>query len=286
MPRAKLTVTGELRSGYFYDLYVPDRDGTVSALIADITEDAVVLRGDVPTAHLAYGSMCGWKKAKPRPICSRDAKHRTETPHTDLEFDITDGRVIGPVILGDDTFLLLRGDVAEKLRKMKPRGARIQPVSTVSSLFPNLPKGSIWNLYFAGRFPFTAREVVPAAANRCWNCGHSPIVCPECCWFKWDCPNCGKVCIDRNKGRSDDIPQQSILFDRSAPSFVVNGKRWDGSDFFGQNFTGGVTGRGLRMLKEAGAWPLVFQPLLVKVDGMSDEQLKKLEAVKYPEDRD
>ena len=286
MPRAKLTVTGDLLSGYFYDLYVPDRDGSISPLVANIGKRAVVLTGDTSTTHLAYGTICGSTKEKPRPICSRDSAHRTERPKTDLELDITDGRVVGPVILCDDTYLLLRRGVVEKLQKMKPSGARLQSVSVVSSIFGNLPKGSVWNLYFAGRFPFTAREVVPASANRCWNCGHAPIVCPECSRFKWDCPNCGKVCIDRDKGRTDDIPRLSVLFDRSVPNFVVHGKKWDGSDFFGQDFGGAVTGRGLRMLKEAGAWPLVFQPLLVKVDGMSDEQRKRLEAVRYPEERD
>jgi hypothetical protein len=284
MARAKLTVTGELRSGYFYHPYVPDRDGTISPVIADIGKDAIVLKGNIPTTYLAYGTVYGSKKAKSRPICTRDAKHRTEEPHTDLEFDITDGRVIGPVVLSDDTYFLFRQDVAEKLAKMKPEGARIQPVSTVSSLFPNLPEKTIWNLYFSGRFANTAREVVPTTANRCWNCGNSPLVCPECGWFDWTCSNCDKLCID--SGRRVDAPKQSVLFDRSVPSFVIDGRRWDGSDFFGQAFTGVVTGRGLRMLQEAGAWPLVFQPFLVRVDGMTVEQRKQLEAVKYRDDQD
>ena len=286
MPRAKLTVTGNLKSGYFYHLFVPDRDGSISPLISDIREDAVVLKGDTLTTTLAYGTIFGSKKADPRPICIRDAKHRTEDANTDLELDITDGRVIGPVILCDDAFLLLRGDVTEKLRKMKPRGARIQPVSTVSARFPNLPAKTIWNLYFSGGFAYHAWEVIPPSANHCWNCGHSPIVCPECGKLTWDCPKCGKICIDRGRGQGVDVPKQSAVLDRNAPSFVIDGKRWDGSDFFGQDFTGAVSGRGLRMLKEAGAWPLVFQPLLVKVDGMSDKQLERLEAVRYPEARD
>ncbi len=118
------------------------------------------------------------------------------------------------------------------------------------------------------------------ARNACPHCGAAPLVCQACGYEANPCAHCNEETITfrgLHRGAGD-----KRLFTDRPDGFVpriLDGKRWDGSDFIYFDF---ITKRALDWLLSLHAAPFFAEPAMFCTDGMTDEQKKWLERAKRP----
>ncbi len=109
--------------------------------------------------------------------------------------------------------------------------------------------------------------------NSCPFCGKSPILCPECGQIRTPCKNCGKlftVSADCHDGGSD---ARLTVEPASEALRIVDGGRWDGSDF---SCNGLITKRALDLLLRSHAGPLWYRPALLDTTGVTNAKMQQI----------
>lgn len=123
-------------------------------------------------------------------------------------------------------------------------------------------------------------ESVRGAANACPYCGNSPLVCPACGDQANPCSRCQQITITLQEWHEGPSDKKLTTGNHATDDFVppiLEGARWDGSDFIYPYF---ITKRALDWLLSVHAAPFYAKPAVVCIDGMSDEQKKWLERAK------
>ncbi len=227
--------------------------------------------------------------------CPKNKSHITEEFFKELKIDVHNS-IEANIILSDFNFakddedqaFLVTKSFAERLTQSGLKGAAFVPVTINYSGAKNersIPP--VFALQFMGKNcsrPFSIKD----AKNACPFCGRKPIIC-EVCGFKYSaCPTCHQYPwrpLETHKGATDKSlvlspPEQRDIL-------VMEGSKWDGSDFvycegnslFGYNL---ISKRALDWLLSIHAVHFCARPIQVCIDGMTAEQLKKLENAQKP----
>ena len=161
--------------------------------------------------------------------------------------------------------------------------ATIDPQHPSAISKAQVPKGlALFVLNFMGT-PCERSLTVRGAPNACPFCGKGPIVCPGC-WVRFiGCPHCKEQTWTTRKDHGGANDRRLIVEPpKMNESRILEGAKWDGSDFIYAPMGGFITKRCLDWLLSVHAAPFYALPALVNVEGLSPEQLAKIEAAGEP----
>jgi hypothetical protein len=124
---------------------------------------------------------------------------------------------------------------------------------------------------------------VQNAVNKCPFCDYQPLVCQECGYMPIFCPDCGHqpTISEIAHGGEHDL-RLTRWTPCAIKEWILDGRRWDGSDFVRCGFMDFISRRAALWLISVGAAPFIARPARICVDGMSDEQLAQCDTVAQP----
>lgn len=265
----------KILTGYFYHLHRPGPEGNWNP---PVEKDWIVCPSPRGVTAL-YGDVVK-TIGKPVPLCPINPSHDVEDYRTNATFDdmfASDTSLEKAAIVAhSDGHLLVRKDVAERIEQHELKGAVITPVRCVGN--GELPLGALMQIYFGGKRCPPGVVIDPADENQCPFCEFNPVICPKCNTVLSPCPNCGAewvVSQSQHRGAKDRRAVWAL-----ERQHVIDGKKWDGSDFFGQDVNGKVTRRVVDVLLSMHAVPFAAEPIPVIVDDMTPQELDRLEQAK------
>jgi len=285
--------SGTLVSGVFYRFETFDDNlptlvytkalGVLSA--RSPSPDELFIKGQEPWLQVVRN----WSRRGEQVVhrrCPLDKTHNTEQYWTKATFNVIRGSRISPFIpdeSGHDGQHVVSGAFAERLAKSGLTGIQLEPVLEGENK-TGAKDVKLFILQSLGKNCERAFKVV-GAPNACPHCGRVPLFCPHCGHRELECSKCGKDAWTTRKwhtGAKDPRLITSPPEDRYPK--ILDGSRWDGSDFiysreYVESF---ITKRALDWLLSIHAAPFYAEPTPVNIDGMSKEQLAKLEAAKRP----
>ena len=298
-PRPRiLPASGRTRSGDFYSLYFGTTDPTVWGL--EPAAEGVVIsagppRGALREHEFAYAEE-GASPEEPGLRCPVDPAHVLVQEVTTLRFAFVRAGELPPVI-ADYISPVVRRAVADRLAAADLRGLGFCPVDVTDWAFNYSDEeacramkaaaggaANLRHLFPKGGPVHPKTTVRPPAGNRCVYCGRAPVACPGCGWADRFCPQCGREPV---RGARDVTPEEveaGVIVSHITPlalqqTGVIDPRRWDGSDYM----AGGVaTRRFLDYLLSIHLWPFVAVPLPTLVEGLSKEELIKLDRARRP----
>ena len=208
--------------------------------------------------------------------CPSNPEHVTEKLLQGLDLDLYGGP-IAPAVPNLD-YLLLRDDMAKKLRKSGLSGFEIVPVRIHDDQSGG--GAAIEAISFRGPNIQRKRKLIPAAGNRCHYCGYEPVICPSCENADSPCPRCGQKCVDYGK---QDRPDRIIITPIPEAGVVVSGAAWDGADFCSGRSADIASRRAVTFFQRMGLGPLVAEPLRTYVGDCNEAQLERLHRLRDSE---
>ncbi len=108
----------------------------------------------------------------------------------------------------------------------------------------------------------------------CPYCGRAAIVCDGCGWCSEDgCPNCKKP-VHYFAGDPQGADGKRLRYERFPQTLIVEGKDWDGSDWFRVKGHGGswfVNRRAKEWFERTYTLDMQFKPALFNSEGMKRE---------------
>ena len=122
----------------------------------------------------------------------------------------------------------------------------------------------------------------PSSPNACFKCGWSPVICSECGYDTWTCPTCDEeliVPVSESLGEDD---RRLTAIGYPEKGWILEGERWDGSDYLAGPDLGFVSSRCIEWFFEVGAAPFVGRPCRVDISRTPSnvrERLKELDDV-------
>ncbi|WP_417385343.1 hypothetical protein [Gimesia sp.] len=299
--------SGTLKSDLFFEFVVPE-DSDLAHLVYPKQEGWEYISKRSPTElELAEEDTKAWlevgilkQKLNRNKNCNTDPSHVTEVYFTELvlelfnsdedevilsEFNLTRPWFEMP---GDEQATLVTKAFADRVRQSGLRGATFLPAKLNNSEQPaNRKIPPLFAFQFQGKKclrPFK----VQGAENACPFCGRKPLICQECDFSYSTCPQCDQSAwtpLNKHGGPKDKSliispPEQREIL-------VMEGKRWDGSDFVfanGIEFVnpGIISKRALDWLLSIHAAPFCARSLKFCTDGMSDQQRQQLEEIQKP----
>jgi hypothetical protein len=284
--------TGRLIPGVFYrfkvqfsdDVDDSDYDKTWIVSRRNPTSDELDLKPDsVPRwAWISLGE--DLDRARRKHDCPLDKAHVTASyPSYPKEpvAEIFGARLSDFVPDADSNLAIVNETLAERLKRSGLTGLSFTTIATWEHVNER-PGAKLSIANFEGRDCRRGFEVA-GAPNACPFCGRKPLICPACGYGGAVCPDCGKHTLTwthLHQGAGDRRLKGNLEGFHKKP--IVEGKRWDGSDFSYNRSGGIITRRALDWLLGVHAAPFYVQPMLVDIEGMTDEQLAKLEAARKP----
>ncbi|WP_298869328.1 hypothetical protein [uncultured Gimesia sp.] len=299
--------SGTMKSDVFYELAVP-MDSDIAELEYHKAEGWEYISKCSPTElELAEEGRRAWlecgivnSKNTKQKKCPSDQSHVTEEYFSDLEVELwhsEDQEVLQSEfnltrpwfeMPRHEQALIVTASFAEQIRQSGLTGAGFVPVKIKDPDGPaekSIPQ--LFALQYQGTKclrPFR----VQGAKNACPFCGHGPLICQECGFPHFSCPECNHSATtpkDEHKGPADKTlilspPEQREIL-------VLDGSRWDGSDFVyvsgnSELDTNVVSKRALDWLISIHAAPFCARPVQFCIDGMTDQQLQQLDVVQKP----
>jgi hypothetical protein len=172
--------------------------------------------------------------------------------------------------LSNHGFNIVSRAFAERLKRSGLTGFATRKGVTINVNQSGAKDPDFLLLDVVGRGGLCTRWHVEGAPNCCPYCGRQPVVCSGCGWLSRECPQCGnQVYYDR------DHPEQADgkkLLHKGWPSIlIVDGKSWDGSDWFVVDGEGGswfVNRRAKHWFEATHALETKFKPARLNVEGM------------------
>lgn len=274
---------GQLKSGYFYYLFPRFVDVSLNS---PRTRDSIVV--DAPpgfpeSAVPFYQEDSTWRVVA---VCPRDPSHRRE----DVEQIVLRSYYLGdldprfpPILTTIGTALAINDALAGHLRASLLRGVTIKRVTRLDydegHDLPTPPLFWLDNPLMSTTRLLRSPVLEPADANFCPQCGHRPLICPDCGNLPTglQCPACKKRVFVSQDDR--DKADGTYIEMRSSP-IIVEGQLWDGSDYIRGQL---VTRRFVDFLLSVHAFPFEAVPCEVDVTNMTPKQLAWLEeSLKLP----
>lgn len=132
----------------------------------------------------------------------------------------------------------------------------------------------------------------------CPHCHWRPVVCPECLGIAFTCPQCHSEIelldypphLNVSSSYDHALKIEESFFqpvngigNGKLKCEVIQAQYWDGNDFISSNFFNCryITGRVARWLVENQYGPAFLLPAPTDVSGCTEEQLEKIEQIKY-----
>jgi len=276
--------SGTLLSGYFYRFGLPIDDDFADA---DCEETWIVAKRSPTDDELTRRGAGSWMSAEGvgvtddeaviRRDCPIDPAHITGQAYKAFEAELSGGPRIGDILLHNSGEVVLSPSFTERLESSGLTGFDFMPLTiTLNFTSGQDPKLSV--LRFLGRGGQRPRKVV-GVPNACPFCGAGPLICTACGYEVIRCPKCGnitRILTQAHKGPGDKRLRMAA---EPKAGEVLDGSRWDGSDFFGSSY---ITRRAVDWLLSIHAAPFVARPVRVWVDKMTNEQKGWLERAKRP----
>lgn len=288
--------SGDIRSGYFYRFGVPFDEEVWKAAEPDFDETWIVARRSPTDREIRSrpgGEPWMWAKhvgplefepdgdPETRHDCPVSPDHVTHSMYKAFEVDLSGGARVGDILPEFSGNVVLSAPFAEKLKNSGLSGFDLLPATITVNQAWGRDDGEgppLFHLRFLGRECQRPRKVV-GVPNVCPFCGAGPLICPECGYEVSLCPKCDndtRILSSVHKGAGDKRLRMAA---EPKAGEVLDGSRWDGSDFFGSSY---VTRRTVDWLLAVHAAPFYAQPVRVCIDDMSDEQRKLLEQARQP----
>lgn len=289
--------SGALLSGCFYrfgvqfsddflDLTEPDLDETWIVAKRTPTNEELRCRrpGDQTWVWVRTGGPV-WdeEKGEYRDVevkwcdCPADPSHVTHSTYSEYELEVEGGTRVGDIVPEFSHNVVLSASFAAKLRESGLTGFNlVRPAVVPNDDRPEEPDLRV--LRSLGRGGRRSRRVV-GVPNACPYCGAGPLICGACGYEEVKCPRCSnitRILSSVHKGAGDKRLRMAA---EPKAGEILDGSRWDGSDFFGSSY---VTRRAVDWLLSVHAAPFYARPVRVWTDKMSDEQKKCLERAKKP----
>ena len=171
-------------------------------------------------------------------------------------------------------WLLVTAEFAESLRATKFTGYDLQPFKVIvdQSLVPGI---KLVHLQACGlnceRPPRTVR-----GKNRCPSCAKSPVFC-DVCGHRWfTCPKCRSEMYVTSSQYQGPIDKRLLIQPISRNGGILDGRRWDGSDFISSHDHVYFSRRAFAWMTANHAGPLVGIPARFCVDGMNAANLERV----------
>jgi hypothetical protein len=186
--------------------------------------------------------------------CSERPQHRLQHRLKNAEAIARGGRrVVSFVSSGGDGYHAVSADVASRLMKSNLKGVELLPIQFDLAEYPYELPCEFFGLRFVGRPCKRIASLV--GENRCSLCDQPDLFCSRCGNWFFQCPRCkasvrvhfdDPVADDDSDWVSDD---ESI---RYATPYILDGDRYDGSDFIATASGEFISGRAIEWLLENG----------------------------------
>ena len=284
---------GKLKAGLFYEFIVDDDD-----MFLDFEEDDTsdyIASQPTPSSEELFlqdggtyisGSLEKVGQTEQLKKCSEDPQHVTGEYWKDVTVYLGGGPHVPPMLLLDgdaQRSVLVSAELAEQIEQTEFRGWRLLPVKVDEESRYRKPASGepkLFELQFMGRNCYRSSSIVHAP-NACPWCGDAPLICPGCGYRNIDC--CGNthwIARKNHKGPGDI----RLITDGYTRPAIIEATRWDGSDFiFGgldkSLWDHVVSRRVVDWLLSIHAAPFYARPVLIDVEGASDETLARLQLV-------
>ena len=286
---------GDLKAGVFYELIIDDDD-----MFLDFEEDDTsdyIASQPTPSSEELFlqdagtyisGSLEKVGQTEQLKKCSEDPQHVTGEYWKDVTVYLGGGPHISPLSLLDgdgQRSVLVSMELAEQIKQTEFRGWRLLPVKIDKESRYRKPASGepkLFELQFMGRNCYRQWSV-HHAPNACPWCGTMPLICPDCGYRDIEC--CDKSPWKNRKEHGGPGDRHLIVdIQNTYRPAILEATRWDGSDFlFGgleQSLWDHVVSRRVvDWLLSIHAAPFYARPVLIDVEGASDETLARLKVV-------
>lgn len=266
--------SGDLRDGYFYCLEIPFSTSDVRSRGNSHPRFVYMCRdSDYPDC---YSDVLFDSEIAER--CLRDKSHIVKKNRINYRADIFGGSPT-EVFVSDShhqTIVMMR-EFGDRINATELSGKKVLPL-TVRENQANAKEPNLCRLELLGSDCIRPQVVRVPEPNVCPYCRKSSVICPQCLDVNYECPGCSRElfslpCEKRNT--------PFLMEGLPAKGRIIDGKRWDGSDFIMSAIEAVVTGRTISWLIHQHATSFTASALRVDVTGMSAEMLEKLDAVKF-----
>lgn len=208
--------------------------------------------------------------------CRADPNHETGYSKSNYKADLLGGSSLFDFV--PDSFcgmvIITRG-FWRRLSQSGLRGARAERLRIAVNQ-SELKNPDLVRLRFTGSECLRPCTIVPPAPNACPFCGWGPVVCPVCRDVTHQCIRCQQQIVVPE----DDLagPQDKRYGIERVPDkgLVLDGSRWDGSDFICGPDQGFVTRRVVDWLLREKAGPFEATPCRIDVSGLDARQVEWL----------
>lgn len=279
MPEKVYDESGDLESGYFYQLHLVRRSETC----LHETKEWIVSDFEPPGGKPLLGAECAYAEVvecdqRDRHDCPIDKTHVSCEIIVPTFVDLFGWPPVAPFIpnLSDG---LVNERLAEQLKASRLKNVEVQAVKLAEEP-DGRPQPNVFALIFNGPEICRVGWSGPDSDNACPFCDFKPLFCRGCRTGTHFCPKCGKDCTVPQSEYSPGDPR-IVLKPTPALGPIVDPKLWDGADFCGGS-CGTITRRALDWLLGVHAAPFRAQPLRTDVRGLTTDQRKLLETAKEP----
>lgn len=211
--------------------------------------------------------------------CPINKEHVTDYQYTGIALDLfASGNLRDFVPVSDMGGFFVSRQFADRLKQTKLTGYKVRDIVTIGCNQSGEENPSILYLEFAGNAGISLRCRVKDAPNSCPHCGKETMVCPRCGQTNWPrCPSCGELTLFRPDAPEYSHPKGLAVESTGGPP-IVEGKQWDGSDWFRvKGYLGGhfVSNRAKDWMEKTHTFPIAFKPALLNIEGVEDKFLNK-----------
>lgn len=253
-------VSGTLRADVFYKFGIcqddvvatfPGADETWTIVPRTPTADQLFLASDNPADRWIYIADAG---------------------------DICGGARVSEFIPNLMDLVICSDSFRRTLEKSAFSGYRIRPFKELEENQSALKDPKLFYLFTTGynciRFP-----TIIGGRNECRYCGYSPLLSSEGFNVPFRCERCGQDVAISAKLHEGENDFRYPVRKRDNLNHILDGHRWDGSDFIGGGYSNFISKRVLDWLLATHAAPFYAHPIRFCTDGMTDEQLENLETM-------
>jgi hypothetical protein len=219
-----------------------------------------------------YGEWTGKERSEELFQCPVSRQHKTGTRTLEVEIDLFGGPHLGDFLpLTNHGFRIVSDTFSERLRRSGLKGFAIREGVRVGENQSGAKAPKFFFLDVVGKGGTCRRWRVKDAPNSCPYCGHEPVICPGCGWCsQYGCLACGKR-IWYDGGDPGDADGRRLLYGGYPKTLIVEGKDWDGSDWFAVEGHGGdwfVNRRAREWFERVHVLDAKFKPALLNLEGM------------------
>jgi hypothetical protein len=231
--------------------------------------DHFVRGGEFVYAALGTGA----EQSQSRHKCQVDKRHVTR-----LEYDSIGVELRGPgklhdlVPMYDEPLTFVTQPFVDRLKESGLTGWSEQDIVRIEWHPPSLMAPRVLYLNVTGSAGRTNRFTVHGAPNLCPHCRRMPMICPGCGANNWPkCEDCDEWTLFLPKVPNCSHPAGFIIEGYPPEVCIVEGKQWDGSDWFHSDGIIFVSNRAKEWLERTHTFPVAFKPALLNIEGVEDK---------------